>query len=83
VRLHNRSERVMQPLFSWTPQKPPIERCEHKDDSNIHRQPFPEAVSEEDQIHTDYDGCHRHHAKHDRYLSAHFIPWFNRKSNQA
>jgi len=68
---------------SWTPQESQVERCEHQDDSNIHCQPFPESVSEEHEIYTDYDGCHRHHVKHDSYLSAHFSPWFNRKSNQA
>jgi hypothetical protein len=68
---------------SWTPQKSQVERCEHQDDSNIQCQPFPESVSEEHEIYTDYDGCHRHHVKHVSYLSAHFSPWFNRKSNQA
>ena len=68
---------------SWTPQKSQVERCEHQDDSNIHCQPFPESVSEEHEIYTDYDGCHRHRVKHVSYLSAHFSPWFNRKSNQA
>ena len=62
---------------SWTPQESQVERCEHQDDSNIHCQPFPESVSEEHEIYTDYDGCHRHHVKHDSYLSAHFSPWFN------
>ena len=28
--------------------------------------------SEEHEIYTDYDGCHRHHVKHYSYLSAHF-----------
>lgn len=64
------------------PQESQVERCEHQDDSNIHCQPFPESVSEEHEIYTDYDGCHRHHVKHDSYLSAHFSPRFNRKSNQ-
>ena len=63
---------------SWTPQESQVERCEHQDDSNIHCQPFPESVSEEHEIYTDYDGCHRHHIKHDSYLSGHFSPWFNR-----
>jgi len=67
---------------SWTPQESQVERCEHQDDSNIHCQPFPESVSEEHEIYTDYDGCHRHHVKHDSYLSAHFSPWFNRNKNR-
>ncbi|HEY3777499.1 MAG TPA: hypothetical protein VGL35_05535 [Rhizomicrobium sp.] len=54
------------------PQDSEVERCEHQDNSNIHCQPFPEPVSEEPEIHTDDDGCHRQHVKHDNYLSAHF-----------
>jgi hypothetical protein len=57
---------------SWTPQESQVESCEHQDNANIHCQPFPESVSEEQEIYTDYDGCHRHHVKHDSYLSAHF-----------
>src|SRR5208283_1332038 len=68
---------------SWTPEESQVESCEHQDNANIHCQPFPESVSEEREIYTDYDGCHRHHVKHDSYPSAHFSPWFNRKSNQA
>jgi hypothetical protein len=66
-----------------TSQKSKVERCEHQDDSDIHCQPFPESVSEEHEIYTDYDGCHRHRVKHVSHLSTHFSPWFNRKSNQA
>jgi hypothetical protein len=68
---------------SWTPQESQVESCEHQDDSNIHCQPFPESVSEEHEIYTDYDGCHRHRVKHDSYLSAHFSAWFNRNSYRA
>jgi hypothetical protein len=57
---------------SWTPEESQVERCEHQDNANIHCQPFPESVSEEHEIYTDYDGYHRHHVKHDSYLSAHF-----------
>src|SRR5712671_233290 len=57
---------------SWTPEESPVESCEYQDNANIHCQPFPESVSEEHEIYTDYDGCHRHHVKHDSYLSAHF-----------
>jgi hypothetical protein len=56
---------------SWTPEESQVESCEHQDNANIHCQPFPESVSEEHEIYTDYDGCHRHHVKHDSYLSAH------------
>ena len=57
---------------SWTPEESQVESCEHQDNANIDCQPFPESVSEEHEIYTDYDGCHRHHVKHDSYLSAHF-----------
>jgi hypothetical protein len=58
---------------SWThKEKSKVESCEHQDDANIHCQPFPEMVSEEHNIYTDYDGYHRHHVKHYSYLSAHF-----------
>ncbi len=57
---------------SWTPEEFQVESCEHKDNANIHCQPFPESVSEEHEIYTDYDGYHRHPVKHDSYLSAHF-----------
>src|SRR5229473_3021289 len=57
---------------SWTPEESQVESCEHQDHANIHCQPFPESVSEEHEIYSDYDGCHRHHVKHDSYLSAHF-----------
>ena len=54
------------------PEESEVESCEHQDNANIHCQPFPESVSEEHEIYTDYDGYHRHHVKHDSYLSAHF-----------
>jgi hypothetical protein len=53
---------------SWTPEESQVESSEHQDNANIHRQPFPESVSEEHEIYTDYDGCHRHHIKHGSYL---------------
>jgi hypothetical protein len=56
---------------SWAPDKSQVESCEYQNNANIHRQPFPELVSEEHEIYTDYDGCHRHHVKHHSYLSAH------------
>jgi hypothetical protein len=54
-----------------TPEESQVESCEHQDNANIHYQPFPESVSEDHEIYTDYDGCHRHHIKYDGYLSAH------------
>ena len=55
---------------SWTPEESQVESYEHQDNANIHCQPFPESVSEEHEIYTNYDGCHHHHVKHDSYLSA-------------
>jgi len=40
-----------------------VESSEYQDNANIHYQPFPESVSEEHEIYTDYNGCHRHHVK--------------------
>jgi hypothetical protein len=54
------------------PEESKVEGSEHEDNPDIHYQPFPEKVSEEREIYTDDNGCHRHHVKHDRYLSAHF-----------
>lgn len=65
---------------SWTPEESQVESREHQDNANIHCQPFPESVSEEHEIYADYEGCHRHHVKHDSYLSAHFSPSFPRRS---
>ncbi len=53
-------------------QKSQVERCEYQDDSYIHQQPFPEPVPEEQEIHTDHDGCQQHYIKYDRCLSRHF-----------
>jgi hypothetical protein len=57
---------------SWTTEVSEVETCKHQDNANIHYQPFPEPISEEHKIYTDYGGDHRHHVKHDRYLSTHF-----------
>jgi hypothetical protein len=57
---------------SWTPEESRVESYEHQDNANIRYQPFPESVSEDREIHNDYDGCHRHHVKHNSYLSTHF-----------
>jgi hypothetical protein len=58
---------------SWPPEESQVESYEHQDNANIHCQPFPESVSEEQEIYTDYDGCHRHQLKHDSYLYAHSV----------
>jgi hypothetical protein len=50
---------------SGSPEESQVESGEDQDNTNVDRQPFPESVSEEQDIDTDDDGCHRHHAKHD------------------
>jgi hypothetical protein len=37
------------------PEESEVESPEHQDNANIHGQPFPESVSEEREIYTDYD----------------------------
>jgi len=42
-----------------------VESCKDRYNANIHGQPFPESVSEEEsEIHTHNDGCHRHRVKY-------------------
>ena len=53
-------------------EKSQVESSENQDNANIHHQPFPESVSEEREICTDYNGCHRYHVKHHSYPSVHF-----------
>jgi hypothetical protein len=59
-------------VSSIATEKSPVESREHQDNANIHCQPFPEVVSKESEIHTDYDGYHHHHVNHYSYLSARF-----------
>jgi hypothetical protein len=54
------------------PEESQVESCEYQDNANIHYQPFPESVSEEKEIYTRYNGCHRHHVKHNSCLPTHF-----------
>jgi hypothetical protein len=59
------------PWLLWTHEEPQVESSEHQDNANIHYQPFPESVSEEREIHADYNGCHHHHVNHYNYSSIH------------
>jgi hypothetical protein len=59
-------------LYSWVSEESQIESREYQDNANVHHQPFPESVSEERDIQTDYDGHHYHEVKRDSDLSAHF-----------
>ena len=51
--------------------EPQIERREHQDNSDVHHQPRPELVPEEQDVHADHDAYQREHVKHDGNLSAH------------
>jgi hypothetical protein len=71
----NRRLNTRSPFTSWrsrTHEEPQVERCEHKDDADIHHQSFPESVSEERKIYTDYNGYHHHRVEHPNYSSVHF-----------
>jgi hypothetical protein len=72
VRLHNRCKKTAVARCSWAPEESQIESCEHQDNANVRCQPFPESVSEEREIYTDYDGYHCHHVERDSDLSIRF-----------
>ena len=69
---------VSQLQGSWMPEESQIKSYKHQDNANIHYQPFPEPVSEEHEIYTDYHRCHRRDVKYDSYLSAHFSEFTSR-----
>ena len=56
---------------SWTLHEPQIERREHQDNSDVHHQPLPEPVPEEQDVHADHDGHHRERVDYDGCLSSH------------
>ena len=58
-------------LCSWTFQEPQVERRENQDDSDVHHQPRPELVPEEQDVHADHDAYQREDVKDDGCLSAH------------
>jgi hypothetical protein len=47
-----------------TPEESQVKSCEHQDNANIRHQPFPEQVSEEREIYSNYNGHHRDWVKH-------------------
>jgi hypothetical protein len=51
--------------------EPQIERPEHQDDPDVHHQPLPEPIPEEQDIDADHDSYQREHVKHDGCLSSH------------
>jgi hypothetical protein len=60
------------PALSLMLHQSQVERCKNQDDSYIRHQPFPEPIPEEQEIHTDHDGCQQHYIKYDRCISRHF-----------
>jgi len=57
---------------SWASEESQIESREHQDNANVRYQPFPESVSEERDIQTNYDGYHCHDVNCDSDLFVHF-----------
>jgi hypothetical protein len=49
----------------WALQEAPIEGCKHQDDPNVHNQPFPEPVPEEQEVYTDNNRYHDRDVKKD------------------
>ena len=56
---------------SWTLQEPQTECREHQNNPDVHHQPLPEPVPEEQDVHPDDDGYQRENVKHDSCLSFH------------
>lgn len=52
-------------------QESQVERGEHQDDSNVHQQPLPEPMPEEQDVDGDYGSYQREHIKHRGCLSSH------------
>jgi len=52
-------------------QEPQIERPEHEDNSDVHYQPLPKPVPEEQDVHADHDDYQCEHVKHNGYLISH------------
>lgn len=61
------------PLRSRRHEKSQVESAKHQDDADVHHQPFPESVSEEQKIYADDEDRHRHHVKQYSYSSVHFV----------
>ena len=58
-------------LRSWTLQEPQIDRRKYQHNSDVHDQPSPELVPEEQDVHADHDGYHREHVKRGGYPVSH------------
>ena len=58
-------------LCSWTLQEPQVERPEHQDDPDVHHEPLPEPVPEEQDVYDNHDGHLGEHVERDGCLSSH------------
>ena len=56
---------------SFSLQEPQVERREHQDNPDVHRQALPEPMPEEQDVDADHDGYQREHVKHDACLPSH------------
>lgn len=63
-------------LRSWTLQESQVERQEHQNDSDVHHQPLPQTVPEEQDIYAEHNRCYREDVKPDGRLPSHasFLP---------
>ena len=50
----------------------PIEGDKHQDDADVHEQPLPEVISEEQQVHAHDDRDHDRHEEHSIEILRHF-----------
>src|SRR5262245_50499382 len=64
-------------------QESEIKGHEYQDDSDVHRQPFPKRVPEEEEIDGDDDGCQQHHIEYGRCLASHCSDLANRGVQSA
>jgi len=58
-------------LNSLLLQEPQIEHPEHQDNYDVHDQPHPEPVPQEQDVHAHHDDYQREHVKHDACLISH------------
>jgi hypothetical protein len=63
--------RALRRLSSWLLQQSQIEGPEYQDNADVHYQPLPEPVPEEQDVNPDHNGYQREHVKQDDRLSFH------------
>jgi hypothetical protein len=55
----------------WVPKESQIEAGKHQNDSDVHHQPFPEIIPEDQGIESDDGGYHHQHVKNCNHRSRH------------